>query len=1101
MCKKLIYLISVLVLALCLIPSAKAANITLVTENHDEDADGIPDDQQLVDWLVAEGHVVDVQRDYWTAFGRTTSAELNSADLIIVSRTTSSGNYIDEDEPTKWNSLTVPLILMSAYPVRSSHWKWVDSTSVLGEGGAPMLEAVDPGHPIFTNVPLDASNQVQIVDGAVGSGHTSFIDVADVGNGTLIATAEPNDLPWIVEWDAGVEFYAGAGEVPAGKRLMFLAGTQEPPTWGQWNLTAEGEILFRNAISYMLGEPIVPILPPPPALVGHWKFDDGEGAVAVDSSGNGNDGIINGDPLWVEGMLDGALEFDGDGDWIDCGTDPSLNINIANAVTVTAWIKVAVQGLDHKVGGNQDNASGGYKMSVYSDKIEFEIRTSGNSAVLNRSVEGGTILEADVWYHVAGVYSLSDGYIRTYVNGVLDRELLTTEALGASPGSFKIGCEPFTTGSYNFNGVMDDIRVYDGALTEEEVQAVMMPIPEPVDPGTEGLVAHYAFENNADDSSGNELHGTLVGDPTFAEGPAGYGMALDLDGDGDYVDCGAPPQFDITEQIAITYWIKVVAFDKGWNTVLSRGDDSWRSSRAGENNFMEAAVSGTTGDWTYGVTPVDDEKWHHIAWIYDGTMNYMYLDGKLDASEESTGLITVSTYPLFIGNNSQNTDREWTGLIDEVMIYNRALSEAEVMYLAGKRATPADPGSDGLVAYYALENNTDDSSGNELHGTIFGEPAYVEGPAGYGTAMSFDGVDDYVDFGNDPLFDITGEVTLALWVNTQDIGTGQDNPWLGKGDTTYMIKGYREGNQIEFFIYDGGWQSSFADVGDSFNGAWHHAAGTFDAEQFLIYVDGELETTLGYEGVGIVPNTYNVAMGTNTQASGRFSESIMDEAVIYNRALSAGEIRYLAGFRPMVDPGTDGLAAAYYFETDATDSSGNGNDGTLLGDAHVADGLLVLDGDDDAVAIPGIGDGLTEFTFSMMVYPTVDVVPLQFSGGINTDSWGGGVHLKLNYGTVNVGVEPFAGGDVVGTSIAQPNTWTHLALTVSPEEVAVYFNGVKEGSRIVETGLSVNVGAATIGAWNNGGTDVQREMTGQMDDVLIYDRALSEAEILYLANN
>jgi hypothetical protein len=206
MCKKLIYLISVLVLALFLMSSAHAANITLVTENRDEDADGIPDDQQLVDWLVAEGHVVDVQRDYWTSFGRTTAAELNSADLIIVSRTTSSGNYDDEDEPTKWNSLTVPLILMSPYPVRSSHWKWVDSTSQLGEGGTPMLEAVDPGHPIFTNVPLDASNQVQVLDPAVGSGHTSFIDVADVGNGALIAQTV-DGLPWIAEWDAGVEFY------------------------------------------------------------------------------------------------------------------------------------------------------------------------------------------------------------------------------------------------------------------------------------------------------------------------------------------------------------------------------------------------------------------------------------------------------------------------------------------------------------------------------------------------------------------------------------------------------------------------------------------------------------------------------------------------------------------------------------------------------------------------------------------------------------------------------------------------------------------------------------------------------------------------------
>jgi len=167
----------------------------------------------------------------------------------------------------------------------------------------------------------------------------------------------------------------------------------------------------------------------------------------------------------VAGM---ALKFDGAGDYVDCGNNPILAIT--DAVSISAWIKVAVQGADHKVGGNQDGANGGYKMSVYNDKIEFEIRTASDSAFLNRDVVGGTEIKVDVWYHVAGVYSLEDGYIRTYVNGELDRELLTAQALGASPGSFKIGCEPFTTGSYNFNGVMDDIRIYNRALSEAEVR-------------------------------------------------------------------------------------------------------------------------------------------------------------------------------------------------------------------------------------------------------------------------------------------------------------------------------------------------------------------------------------------------------------------------------------------------------------------------------------------------------------------------------------------------------------------------------------------------------------------------------------------------------
>jgi hypothetical protein len=212
---------------------------------------------------------------------------------------------------------------------------------------------------------------------------------------------------------------------------------------------------------------------------------------------------------------------------------------------------------------------------------------------------------------------------------------------------------------------------------------------------------------------------------------------------------------------------------------------------------------------------------------------------------------------------------------------------------------PVNPGTDGLVAYYALENDANDSSGNGLDGTIVGDPVFVEGAVGMG--LQLDGVDDYVDLGNDPLFDLTEQVTLSVWVNTQDIGNTQDNPWLGKGDTSYMIKGFRTGNQIEFFIYDGGWHSSYADVGDSFNGEWHHAAGTFDGEQLKVYVDGKMSGTLDYVG-GITPNTYNVAIGKNTQASGRFSESIIDEAMIYNRALSEGEIRYLAGFNLVKNP-------------------------------------------------------------------------------------------------------------------------------------------------------------------------------------------------------
>jgi hypothetical protein len=211
------------------------------------------------------------------------------------------------------------------------------------------------------------------------------------------------------------------------------------------------------------------------------------------------------------------------------------------------------------------------------------------------------------------------------------------------------------------------------------------------------LVAWYRFDGNADDSSGNNIHGTEMGNPTYEAGV--FGQAISLDGDGDYVDCGLDPKLDITEFLTFTYWIKVVEFDKEWNTVISRGDDSWRSSRAGLNNFMEAAVGGTAGNYTYGVTPVDDGEWHHVGWVYDGTMNYLYVDGEVDATEENSGEITVSSFPLYIGDNSQATGRFWTGLIDDVLIFNRALTQEEIQivmlssagdYPQAAGPTPAD---------------------------------------------------------------------------------------------------------------------------------------------------------------------------------------------------------------------------------------------------------------------------------------------------------------------------------------------------------------------------------------------------------------------------
>jgi hypothetical protein len=87
-----------------------------------------------------------------------------------------------------------------------------------------------------------------------------------------------------------------------------------------------------------------------------------------------------------------------------------------------------------------------------------------------------------------------------------------------------------------------------------------------------------------------------------------------------------------------------------------------------------------------GNTAVGTNEWHHVCGTYNGSSIDLYLDGALDASLPNTMTpIGTSTTNLFIGENPEATGRYWDGLIDEVRIYSRALSRAEILYLMCKR--------------------------------------------------------------------------------------------------------------------------------------------------------------------------------------------------------------------------------------------------------------------------------------------------------------------------------------------------------------------------------------------------------------------------------
>ena len=182
----------------------------------------------------------------------------------------------------------------------------------------------------------------------------------------------------------------------------------------------------------------------------------------------------------------------------------------------------------------------------------------------------------------------------------------------------------------------------------------------------------------AADSSGQGNDGTVVGGGPWVSGY--IDGALDFDGDDDYVDCGYDPIFDIANEMSLAAWVTIRSIPTAWACVIAKGEYSWRISN---NNTEQTYHFGIT-IWSAsnpsinGVTAVGLDEWHHVAGTYDGANINLYLDGSLDATVATTSPIGVNAANVLLGENPEAAGRNWDGLIDDVRVYNRALSAAEI---------------------------------------------------------------------------------------------------------------------------------------------------------------------------------------------------------------------------------------------------------------------------------------------------------------------------------------------------------------------------------------------------------------------------------------
>ena len=188
----------------------------------------------------------------------------------------------------------------------------------------------------------------------------------------------------------------------------------------------------------------------------------------------------------------------------------------------------------------------------------------------------------------------------------------------------------------------------------------------------------------AADGSGNGNNGSLQGNPVWKPQGGKIGGAIELDGSGDFVKINNEHAFDIANQITISAWVNIKSVPQEWTAIVTKGDTAWRLSTDQANNVFHFGLAGS-GDYLSGRAAVASGQWHNVVCVYDGSKMSIYVDGKLDASRQRSSPIGTNDFPVCIGENSEITGRCWNGLIDDVRVYNYALSESEITAIAAGR--------------------------------------------------------------------------------------------------------------------------------------------------------------------------------------------------------------------------------------------------------------------------------------------------------------------------------------------------------------------------------------------------------------------------------
>ncbi|MEO1863655.1 MAG: LamG-like jellyroll fold domain-containing protein, partial [Verrucomicrobiia bacterium] len=467
-------------------------------------------------------------------------------------------------------------------------------------------------------------------------------------------------------------------------------------------------------------------------LIGHWPLDEGSGTTAANTVSGGSDAELHNGVEWVDDPDRGmVLSFDGVDGYADAGAETIHQMTQDNDFTWSVWINQGSgNGPNNVVLGNRYSPGGGdfaprEFIKFTPTKFEFHLDGGGQNCEYIDLVDS----EGE-WVHYVVVKT---GNTLTHYSHGEEGESSTFTSELQNPQPFYFGGDQT---SENWNGMLDDIAIWDRALSAAEVADLTsggIPVPVQVVPG---LIAYWPFDGNLYDAIGDN-HGEAMGTDDIGYTGGQFGEGIALDGIDQFVQIPVENEemFDFQDGtgFSISAWFTVDSFSKNWQALIAKGEGNrWRVHRRGGENVFTA--NGGNGDVSQGTTDVSDGGVHHIVLVSDpdGGEVRFYVDGELEGTSGAPA-IQSNDNPMMIGENPDARNRTWHGMIDDVGIWDRPITEEEIalIYNDGGGTALVSAGAAGKSITWDFNDGLPE--GSEVAGTA--EHSEDEGVDGSGALV------------------------------------------------------------------------------------------------------------------------------------------------------------------------------------------------------------------------------------------------------------------------------------------------------------------------------------------------------------------------------